>query len=137
MADANDKTFLGTGWSFPPEFDPISSTVKLISDEEDIKSSLEILLSTAIGERVMLPEYGCSLKQFLFEPLDTSLQSYIKEIVRSAILNFETRIKLDDLQITANADEGMFELLLTYIIKSTNSRDNFVYPFYKTEGTNI
>jgi len=55
------KSFLGTGWSFPPEFDPVSGSVVLVSNEKDIGESLDILLSTSLGERVMQPRYGCNL----------------------------------------------------------------------------
>ncbi len=59
---ANDIPFLGQGWGFPPEFTRSSHSVKMIAGEEDIRSSLEILLSTSIGERVMQPAYGADLK---------------------------------------------------------------------------
>ena len=52
---SKDITFLGTGWSFPPEFSKNEKRVKMTSGEEDIKKSLEILLTTSLGERVMLP----------------------------------------------------------------------------------
>ena len=81
---------LGTGWSFPPTFVKGPNTVEMISDEEDVNSSLHILLSTGIGERVMRPTYGCDLKQFLFEPLDTSLQAYVKDIIITAVLYHPT-----------------------------------------------
>ena len=55
----SDKSFLGTGWSFPPEFNPYGS-VKKVSDEEDIRESLVILLSTSPGERIMQPTYAVS-----------------------------------------------------------------------------
>ena len=69
--------FLGTGWSFPPTFIRASRGVKMTSGEEDIDRSLEILLSTSLGERVMLPEYGANMEELLFEPIDTGLQTLI------------------------------------------------------------
>ena len=64
---ANEQSFLGTGWSFPPEFQKENNTVKMLTDEDDIKSSLEILLSTRLGERIMVPGYGCNLDELLFK----------------------------------------------------------------------
>ena len=60
------NSFLGTGWAFPPTFDPVSGTVELVSGEKDINESLNILLSTSIGERVMQPKYGCNMQDYLF-----------------------------------------------------------------------
>ena len=54
-----EKTFLGIGWSFPPTFNKESSDVKMVSDETDIKESLEIYFNTKLGERIMRPSYGC------------------------------------------------------------------------------
>lgn len=129
--------FLGTGWSFPPEFNKKRATVEMLSDEDDINSSLEILFSTTIGERILQPKYGANLKNLLFDPIDTSLEAYIKDLIETAVLYFEARIKLDEIQLEAEQEEGMLLITLIYTIRSTNSRYNFVYPFYINEGTNI
>ena len=130
-----DRPFLGTGWGFPPKFNKSSQNIVMVKDREDIEESLSILLSTTIGERVMQPRYGCNLKQFLFEPLNASIESYIKKLVEEAILYFEPRI--DPLGISLDADDGKLEITVDYIIRSTNTRSNFVYPFYIQEGTNL
>lgn len=134
---AEKYPFLGTGWSFPPQFDKGKRSVKMISDETDINSSLHILLSTEIGERIMQPTYGCDLHRLLFEPLDMALKAYIKDLIRTAILYFEPRIKLENISLEEIPEEGRLDITLEYIIRTTNSRYNYVYPFYKSEGTNI
>jgi phage baseplate assembly protein W len=134
----NQKTpFLGTGWSFPPEFIRGQKSVKMISDEEDVRSSLEILFSTAIGERIMQPTYGCDLKKLLFEPLDTALKAYIADLLETAILYHEPRIRLDGVDLVSVPAEGRIDIYLDYTIRATNSRYNFVFPFYMREGTDI
>ena len=76
----NDTSFLGQGWSFPPEFSKDSGTVNMVSEELDINQSLHILLSTSLGERVMQPDYGCNLKDYQSEPLNNGLISYLKDL---------------------------------------------------------
>jgi len=130
-----ENSFLGTGWSFPPAFDKTSGTVKMVSNEEDIAQSLQILLSTRPGERVMLPQYGCNLGVFMFESITTTLVAYVKELIQTAILYFEPRINLD--LITINTDsivEGVILIELEYTIRASNSRFNLVYPFYLNES---
>jgi phage baseplate assembly protein W len=129
--------FLGQGWGFPPEFTKSSHSVKMTADEADVRSSLEILLSTSIGERIMQPAYGCDLKKLLFEPLDTALKAYIEDLIKTAILYHEARIRLDNVTLTAVPDEGRIDICLDYTIRTTNSRYNFVYPFYKEEGSEV
>lgn len=129
--------FLGTGWGFPPEFDRARGTVNMLSDVEDIESSLAILFSTEPGERVMQPTYGSDLKKLLFEPLDTTLKTYIKELIETAVLYHEPRIRLDAVNLEARPEEGALLIKLEYTVRTTNSRYNYVYPYYLTEATNL
>lgn len=126
----------GTGWGFPPTFKR-GSGVQMVSDEEDIRQSLEILLTTQTGERVMQPKYGCNMQRLVFEPLDTSLQTYMKHLINTAILYFEPRIILNNVVLEPRANEGRIDINLDYTIATTNTRHNYVYPFYKEEGTEI
>ena len=132
------KSFLGTGWGFPPEFSNSTNEVGMLSGVDDIQSSLEILLSTRPGERVMLPRYGCNLDEMIFEPLTTTFKTYMRDLISTAILYFEPRIDLKNIELDNTGElEGRILISIEYIIRSTNSRFNFVYPFYKKEGTEI
>ena len=129
------KSFLGTGWSFPPEFTKDPCRVKMVSDEEDIDQSLKILLSTRHGERRMQPEYGCNLDILLFEPINTTLLTLVKDLIEKAILYHEPRIDLKKLEIkTDRVTEGLLVIEGEYVIRSTNSRYNLVYPYYLKES---
>ncbi len=134
---AADRSFLGTGWDFPPTFVRNAGGVRMISDEPDICSSLEILRSTDVGERVMQPRYGCDMHRLLFEPLDTTLRTYMKDLIWTAILYFEPRIILDDVILEPEPLEGRVIIEIHYTIAGTNTRNNFVYPFYIEEGTQV
>ncbi len=130
--------FLGRGWSFPPTFNLEVSGVEMLEQEADIASSLEILLSTVPGERVMLPEFGCNLEDLLFENLDTTTKTLMTDIIETAILYFEPRIDLEKVSLDSSRElEGVVLIELIYRVRSTNSRFNFVFPFYKQEGTDI
>ena len=133
-----EQTFKGTGWSFPPTFDKNAGGVEMVSGNEDIQQSLQILLSTALTERVMQPAYGCNLQTMLFESMNTTTQTFIKDLVETAILYHEPRIKLKEIKMdTTNLVEGLINIDIHYAIKSTNSRFNMVYPFYFKEGTEV
>ncbi len=137
MTDEN-KSFLGIGWSFPPNFVKGVNGVEMISNEEDVRSSLEILLSTRIGERIMQPTYGCELSKLLYEPINVTLKAYIYDLIKDAILYHEPRVILNDVSLdSSDAVKGILKIILDYTITSTNTRYNYVYPFYLSEGTNI
>ena len=132
------NSFLGRGWAFPPSFNKTTDTVEMVSDEEDIRQSLHILLSTSLGERVMQPDYGCNLNDYVFEGLNSTTIGYIKERVANSILYYEPRIVVERIEVTnaGSVDnlEGRFLIDLTYSIPGTNSRFNYVYDFYKNEA---
>ncbi len=132
------KSFLGTGWDFPPEFSKTTKAVKMVADEEDIQSSLKILLSTKLGERIMVPGYGCNLDELMFKPLDLTLKTFVIDLIKTAILYHEPRIDVNKINIdSANEREGVLLINIDYTIRTTNSRKNMVYPFYKGEGNEL
>ena len=139
MADI-DKSFLGIGWSFPPEFHKHASAigVKMVAEEEDIGESLRILLSTVPGERVMQPGYGCGLHAMVFETINESTITELKDIIERAVLFFEPRITLESVDIdTDESLEGRLKIQLNYTVRKTNTRSNVVYPFYYLEGSQV
>ena len=137
-SDYESKSFLGTGWAFPVNFDKREKGVDMLSDEKDIMSSLEILLSTRVTERIMQPTYGCNLDKLLFEPIDITLKTYMKDLIKDAVLYHEPRVILNDVKIDSSTDlEGEVKITIDFTIASTNTRYNYVYPFYKNEGSDI
>ena len=110
----------------------------MLEMEIDIKSSLEILLSTRLGERIMLPDYGCNLDDLVFEALNLTIKTYVIELIKTAILYYEPRIDVNKIEIDpTNELEGILLINIDYTIRTTNSRRNMVYPYYKQEGNEL
>lgn len=131
------QTFLGTGWNFPPTFRRQFYGVEMIAGETDIKSSLDILLSTEVGERIMQPRYGCNLQPFMFEPLNIATKTMIEKIIKDAVTLNEPRILDPVFTIDYDDNEGKIKIHIEFGIITTNTRYNYVYPFYLTEATNL
>jgi uncharacterized protein len=133
-----EQSFLGTGWGFPPTFDSQQKGVVMVQGVADICESLTILFDTELGERVMQPKYGSSLNSMVMEPINNATLTYIEDIVRTAIIYHEPRIKLIRLEVLSeDQQEGMLNIKVIFEVRSTNNRFNFVYPFYIQEGTDI
>ena len=130
-----ERDFLGTGWTFPPTFSKVEKSVGMVSGLDDIKESLEIILSTQIGERILQPEFGADLSSYVFESMNVMNQVKIKDMIFNAIYMFEPRIKPDDVVMTDMLREGKIILDIQYTVKATNARHNLVYQFYLAEGT--
>ena len=128
------KEFLGIGWKFPIKLDS-SGKFKLSKYEEDIEESIRIILGTIPGERVMRPEFGCGIYEYIFSTINISNLALIEEEVKKALTLYEPRIEI--IKIKASADtnrEGLVLIEIGYRVISTNTRQNLVYPFYLTEG---
>ena len=131
------KAFLGRGWKFPVRFKKSHKGVEMSQYEQDIRESLNILLSTDIGERVMRRNYGTNIRALLFEPLDVSTGTLVGEEIKKAILLHEPRVFVDAVKVVQEELNGYLEVKIDYTIIATNTRSNLVYPFYLNEGTNI
>ena len=132
------QTFLGTGWNFPPTFRQDFNSVEMVSDLEDIKSSLDILFSTKVGERIMQPRYGCDLEPFIFEPLNVATATMLEKIIRDAVTLNEPRIIVDKVDFKYDYEEGRILIdIIGLRVITTNTRYNYVYPYYITEATNL
>lgn len=135
---SSDKAFLGVGWSFPPMFDQKSATVRMVEEEEDIRQSLKIILTTAYGERIMRPDFGSNLHKVNFSALNSSVINDISSYIAQSILEFEPRVTLEDIDIDLDQSyNGVLKIKLDYTIRKINVRTNIVFPYYFKEGTNI
>jgi phage baseplate assembly protein W len=127
--------FLGRGWSFPPTFDPFHRTVVMVAGDIDIHESLNILLSTSLGERVMLATYGVDLISKVFSTLTTTTANEIATMVTRAIIEWEPRVSVDNVDVSESILDGWVAISIDYTVRQTNTRSNIVFPYYQVEAT--
>ena len=128
------REFLGRGWKFPVGVDP-KGRIDISEYEQDIREAIWLILSTAKGERVMRPDFGCGIHDFVFASVNTSNIGLMESSVREALTIWEPRIELKDVSVsTERASEGQLLVSIDYRVRSTNNEFNLVYPFYLTEG---
>lgn len=133
---ADDADFLGTGWSFPPSFLNGGVDIGMVAGVEDIHQSLQIILATQPGERIMQDQFGCDMHNFVFAELDQGMINTVRQIVHDAILYHEPRVNLEGLHVAEDRNEpGLLMISIEYSIRGTNSRYNMVYPFYINEAS--
>lgn len=128
---STENEIIGTGWAFPPHFDPDSNTTAMAAGVEDINQSLYILFTTELGERVMQPNYGSALKSMLFESINEHFKTYMRMVLVRSITLYEARIRPLNIDFIADETlEGRYLMHLDYIVVSTRQRNNFIFPFY-------
>ena len=134
MANAK-REFLGVGWKFPLQVD-IRGAIASARYEQSIEESIYMILSTAKGERLMMPDFGCGIHDIVFMPNNPAVVASVVDAVRSALVIYEPRI--DVLSVKANTNEAQQNLLIirvNYRVRANNTIENLVYPFYITEGS--
>ena len=137
MSLATDRTraFLGIGWKFPLQV-TAGGSIALSSYEQRVQESIYLILSTAKGERVMLPDFGCGVHDLVFAPNNPKTLSAVVQQVRQALVTYERRIDVLDVSAeTAPAQPNLLLIRIDYRIRANNALGNLVYPFYITEGT--
>jgi phage baseplate assembly protein W len=133
MRSLNDVSFLGRGWSFPLA-QAGASDVAMVSEEEDVRQAILLILETAKGERVMRPDFGCGLRRLVFEPLNTTTKTLVRGEVEEALVAWEPRIDVREVTVATNPGAGASLLVdIRYVVRSTNTFYNLVYPFYLQE----
>ena len=125
------EAFLGVGWAFPPRLRP-DGRIAEAAYEEDVREAITIVLGTSPGERVMRPDFGAGLNQFVFEPVNPTTLARIEARVRDSLITWEPRIDIDQVKVTPDGSTLLIEL--SYRVRATNSQHNLVYPFYLQEG---
>jgi phage baseplate assembly protein W len=120
---------IGSGWAFPGQITP-GGSVRLVNGGEEIDAALRMILTTAPGERVMRPDFGCSMWEQVFAPVNPNTLGTIEQNVREAITRWEPRVELTSVTALPEGDGSMISIEITYQVKATNDHRNLVYPFY-------
>jgi len=131
------KEFLGRGWKFPIEVDELTGRVKSSQFEDDIAEAIKIIIWTSKGERVMRPDYGSGIEQYLFENNDALTLQLIENEVLSAIMKWEPRVHEVEVEVKPDlSEDNRLNIHVQYTVRTTNNLYNQVYPFYLYEGSN-
>ena len=130
----SQREFLGVGWKFPLQVTP-AGTIAQAKYEQRIEESIYLILSTARGERLMLPEFGAGIHELVFASNSTTTIALVVHKVREALVAFEPRIDVLDINAESAPDQANLLLIrINYRVRANNARGNLVYPFFIREG---
>jgi len=133
-----DENEIGKGWSFPPHFTKTESTqpglsvygVEMTSGQKEIESSLNVLFSTKLGQRLFRPDFGCDISDFQFKTMDNATIYRINKMIDNSLRQYETRITIKNLDVDYSSIlEGKLKISLGYTINDEDSDDNLVYHY--------
>jgi phage baseplate assembly protein W len=125
-----DPSFIGRGINFPMGVDH-RGAIAMASGPNAVECAIRVVLSTAPGERVMRPAFGCRIWDLLFEPVNANTLGLMSRAAREAVAQWEPRVEVLDVVVTPDPDDqALVRIFITYEIRTTNDRRNLVYPFY-------
>ncbi len=131
----NEKSFLGVGWKFPIQVDEVTGRIKTSSYEEDIAEAIKIIIGTSKGERVMDKNFGCNIKDLMFENFNYNTALRMEQCVLDALQEWEPRIINVKVKVSQDTIESSkININISYVVRSTNNPYNLVYPYYINEG---
>ena len=126
--------FLGVGWTFPLSA-AADGSVAVAAYEDDVHQAILIILGTNYGERMMRPMFGAGLRDYVFAPMSVATLAKVKKRVTDALTDYEPRIDLVSVEVTADPPAGRLLIDVSYRVRATNTHANLVYPFYLEEGS--
>jgi hypothetical protein len=127
------REFLGAGWKFPIRVNARGG-LSFSRHEQDIEEAIWIILSTAKGERVMEPNFGCGIHDYVFAPNSPGTRGSIVYEAQKALSESEPRIDVESVRVESFPEsENRLLIHVDYRVRSNNAKRNLVYPFYLTE----
>lgn len=106
-----------------------TGSIQMVDEDSSVRQAILLILSTATGERVMRPEYGCTLDQLMFMPCDDTTLGLAIHLVRKALEQWEPRIEIKRLDAEYNkSDQARMDIVLDYRVRSTSSVDRLMVP---------
>ena len=125
-----EKDFLGKGIKFPPQINPATGRFVTVSEEESVRQSIYLILMTQRTERPLRPQFGSNIMSYTFMDQNASRLTMMTRTIREQILLQEPRITDLNVNVESGAQRGVLLFNIDYTIASSNTRDNFVFPFY-------
>lgn len=123
------EEIIGRGLQVPECFDSFTGKTQVNSGVERINQSIHHILSTRVGTRFLLPEFGSKLYTVIFEPNDYILKDLCKIYVEEALNKWEPRINNIQVQPVVESGGNSVPIYITYTLINTNITGNYVYPF--------
>lgn len=134
-----ENAYLGRGWAFPVRWRTVREDrgnesgveVQMTARVDDIFQSIQIVLETVMGERVMRPKFGSTVHRFVFSSINTRTKTGLEEAVRKALLLWERRITGTDVRVTEHpGHDNRLDVEVSFDVDTHRMRHSRIFPFY-------
>lgn len=105
--------------AFPCRLESGLGRFRPLSELEEIKQSVHLILTTRRGERPFRPKFGANLDLYAFEMMDTTTYNLIRQEVISALQTWEPRIWNIRVEFDHRPEEGQLMVNVFYEVRRT------------------
>jgi uncharacterized protein len=113
----------GRGVAFPPNVGP-DGRVAFSEGEANVRESIQIILMTDLGERLMTPDFGGGLGPLLFEPNTATTRQLISGQITAALAQWEPRIAVESVDVAVDPNDSQAVIVaITYQLVATQARE--------------
>jgi len=91
--------------------------VKKVTNIGAVVSSIDNILGTIQGERVMLPPFAARLAQVIFEPMTEDLINFISREVKDVIERWDDRVDVTGVSIFSDPDSNFVDINISFRVK--------------------
>lgn len=121
---------MATFYGFNPPF--IGGPQNVLSRQEDeqlIKNDILQLLLTVPGERVMRPDFGVNLRNFVFEQLTTPQLRELESEIGNQVELQEQRVFVDSVDLERDDDKNLLTIRVSTRLKKDPKRQLTIEQF--------
>ena len=112
------------GAAFPFRIDPATGGVAMAKGAEKLRQNVRLILGTRIGERPMLRDFGTRVPALAHEPNDDVLADILQKQTQQALLQWEPRIIVTNMQLKQSEGEAQLSITYFYIDEQVSDQLN-------------
>nr|WP_218008056.1 GPW/gp25 family protein [Herbidospora sakaeratensis] len=116
------------GVAFPVRVDATGGIAESAGGER-IRQSIQVILGTRPGERVMRPDFGCELHSLAFAPNTPATANLARHYVESALARWEPRIEVAGVNVANDLRAGSLVITVGYRIRGAGDERVLTLPF--------
>lgn len=121
---------IGAGWRFPLGYDP-SGGFDLSTGIRRLEQSMRLILTTYPGERLMRPDFGSRLRDYVFAPASLDTATGLSAEVYRALTEWEPRAEITDVVTAPDSDDPSTLFIdISYRVLDSDEERTLVFPFY-------
>jgi phage baseplate assembly protein W len=119
----DEGRLLGCGISFPPRLGPDGHWA-WSAGPANVREMVRVILMTNARERLMLPDFGGSLGEFLFEPNTVTTRHRIADRISRILAAWEPRLRIESVVVEEDAGDPQAAVAtITYKLVATGVRE--------------